>query len=142
MIKSEHGKIEITENKQVIFADLACLLAVIKEHFGDEFIQDAMKEANDMNLGADKDPHGKIDDFMKILPPSLITKFFNEFMQREDCKNCKYTDVCRAYKAKQKVDRGELEGYAILEFLEDKDDDDDSDDSVDKFNSMFGDLFN
>ena len=92
------------------------------------------------NKIADKRFNGENDEFMKILPPSLITKFFNEFMKREDCENCKHTDSCRAYKAKQKIDRGELEGYDILKFLEDADED--ADDSVDRFNDMFGDLFN
>jgi hypothetical protein len=139
MIKSEHGKVEISENQPSILADLACLLAVIEEHFGNDFIQDAIEASNNINKKRHNDEK---DEFMKILPPSLITKFFNEFMKREDCENCKHTDSCRAYKAKQQVDRGELEGYAILEFLEDSDEDDDSDDSVHRFNDMFGDLFN
>lgn len=139
MIKSEYGTVEIKGNSRAVFADLACLLAVVKESFGDEFIQGAIKDANDIAKNADKKPLGKIDDFTKILPESLITKFFNEFMQGEDCENCEHTDSCKAFKAKQKVDRGELEGYDILKFLEDTDEDDDS---VDKFNDIFGDLFN
>jgi hypothetical protein len=142
MIKSVHGVVEIKGNSRAVFADLACLLSVVKENFGDEFIQCAIKDANDIAKNADKNPHGKIDDFTKILPESLITKFFNEFMQGEDCENCEHTDSCRAYRAKQKVNRGELKGYDILKFLEDADEDDDSDDSVDRFNDMFGDLFN
>ena len=144
MIKSEHGVVEIKGNSRIAFADLACLLAVVKENYGDEFIQGAIKDANDIAKNADKKFHGNLDVIEKILPPSLITKFFNEFMQREDCENCKYTDICRAFKAKQKVDKGELEGYDILKFLEDADEDDDSDadDFIDKFNDMFGDLFN
>lgn len=141
MIKSQHGVVEIKGNSRAVFADLACLLAVVKENFGDEFIQGAIKDANDIAKNADKRHNDEKDEFMKILPPFLITNFFNEFMQREDCENCEHTDSCRAYKAKQKVDRGELEGYDILKFLEDTDEDDSSD-SVDRFNDMFGDLFN
>jgi len=142
MIKSNLGVVEIKGNSRAVFADLACLLSVVKQNFGDEFIQGAIKDANDIAKNADKKPLGKIDDLLKMLPPNLITESFNEYMQKEDCKNCKHIDSCRNYKAKQKVDRGELEGYAILEFLANADEDDDSDDCIDKFNDMFGDLFN